>query len=318
MEQLVQTIVLGAIVVGIGTLIVSRVRQRWLVWVIVIWLFAPLTVMVPMFGLGAMFSPAAGSALYALVFAVMLIGTIILLPWLLVAAIGVGIGLSLRSKRSPAPPQSSAQSIPQTPPPPIASRTALPPQTILSTEASKPHFSQDSPDGAIRIDIEPIEWASSQWVNTPRIVETATGRVLCDLLGSDWEANTAFPRERCVWLGLRRYRSPGYLFADFDLDANRYRIALQSLDAPDEEGPLGDISERLEHWWQRATALAQTHADKETPAPSPGPFAAWRTALVILIGALAAIAALSYLSVTYDIDPPHVPAVPHFPKVPVR
>jgi hypothetical protein len=319
MEQLIQTIVIGAIVAGLGALVVANLRQGWLVWAILIWLFLPLIVMVPIFTLGALTSPASGTGLYALVFAVMLIGTIILLPWLITAGIGVAVGLAMRRKRLPEPPvpasANAEQPKPQTPSPSVAPPPFLP-QSHLAENAPTPHFSQTSPDGSLRVDIEPVEWGNSQWVNTPRVLETATGRILCDLFGSDWEANTSFPHDRQVWLGLRRYRSPGHLFADFDLAANRYRIALRSLDKPEEEGPLGDISERLEFWWQRATALASANAPGRAPVPSPGPFAAWRTALVILIGALAAIAVLTYLSVTYDIDPPHVPAVPHIPRMP--
>jgi hypothetical protein len=191
------------------------------------------------------------------------------------------------------------------------------PQTRLSAGAPKPHFSQSSPDESIRIDIEPIEWARGQVVHTPRVVESASGRILCDLLGSDWEANTAFPRERYIWLGLRRYRSPGYLFVEFDLDADRYRIAVNSLESPDEEGALGDISDRLEHWWRHATAMASAQAIPEHRVPTPGPFAAWRTALAILIGAIVAIAALTYLSVTYNFDAPRLPMkAPHIPRLP--
>jgi hypothetical protein len=104
---------------------------------------------------------------------------------------------------------------------------------------------------------------------------------------------------------------------EFDLDADRYRIALNSLESPDEEGTLGDISDRLEHWWARATALASAQAPKEHPIPAPGPFAAWRTALVILVGAVVAIAVLTYLSVTYNIDVPRLPVkAPHIPRLP--
>jgi hypothetical protein len=204
--------------------------------------------------------------------------------------------------------------------PSSAERAIAPPSTSLpqhhlAANAAKPHVSQESPDGSVRVDIEPVEWGNSQWVHTPRVVETANGRILCDLFGTDWQADTAFPRERYVWLGLRRYRSPGHLFAEFDLDADRYRIALRSLDLPDEEGPLGDISARLEAWWARATALASTSANQPPAPPSPpGPFAAWRTALVILVGALAAIAGLTWFSMKTGIEPPKVPLIIRVPS----
>jgi len=236
-----------------------------------------------------------------------------LVPWVVICLLGFAIGIAMRRKRRPAEPAVEDAVAPASAvPAPIASPAgpsvaARPPQRSLPADAGTPHFSQASPDGSLRIDIEPVEWANSQWVHTPRVVETANGRILCDLLGSDWEAQAAFPREHYAWLGLRRYRSPGHLFAEFDLDADRYRIALTSLEAPDEEGPLGDMSERLEHWWPRATALAMDGAVLPQPVQTPHPFAAWRTALVILVGALAAIAGLTFLSEKYGVEPPHVP-----------
>lgn len=324
MQDIVQLIAIGAVFVWIGALIASRIRQRWLVPALLIWLFAPAIPMALIFALGALFSPVTGSALYNLTFGVMLIGVIVLVPWVVAAGIGIAIGLVLRRKRPPEPfvqadpmVKRAEASVPLSPPS-VSPSPSAPPQTYLSADASKPHFSQTSPDGSIRIDIEPVEWASSQFIHTPRVIEAASGRVLCDLLGSDWEAHASFPRDRYVWLGLRRFRSPGHLFVEFDLDADRYRIALSTLDAPDEEGPLGDISTRLDHWWQQATAIAAARADKETPAPAsaPGPFAAWRTALALLIGALAAIAGLTYLSMTYGVEPPKIPIIRHVPSMP--
>jgi hypothetical protein len=309
MLEIVQLVIIGVFLAGLGAMIVARIRQRWLVAAILLWLFAPAIPMVLILGLGSLSSPAPGSGAYNLAFGVMLIGVIILVPWIVVAGIGVAIGLAMRRKGSPEPLISSAKS-----PVPVAG----PPQSQLADEAPSPHFTQTSPDGSIRIEIQPVEWARDQFVHTPRITEAATGRVLCDLLGTDWDVNLSYPRDRTIWLGLRRYSAPGHLFADFDLDANRYRIALGSLDTPDEEGPIGDISDRLETWWKRAAATARVELTKEGPhAPTPGPFAAWRTALVILIGALIAIAGLTYMSVTYNIDPPKLPhGVPHIPHMP--
>lgn len=301
MLEIVQLIIVGIFLTGLGAMILSRIRQGWLIPTILLWLFAPAILMALILAFGTLASPASGSGAYNLAFGVMLIGVIILVPWMAIAGVGIAIGLFLRRKRQPETPISPAPS-------------AVPAATLPPT----PHFTQTSPDGSIRIEIQPVEWARDQFVHTPRITETATGRVLCDLLGTDWDVNLSYPRDRTIWLGLRRYSAPGHLFADFDLDANRYRIALGSLDTPDEEGPIGDISDRLETWWKRAAANARVEVTKEGPnAPTPGPFAAWRTAFVILIGALIAIAGLTYMSVTYNIDPPKLPhGVPHIPHMP--
>jgi hypothetical protein len=308
MLEIVQLVVVGVVLAGIGALIIARIRQRWLVPAILLMLFAPAIPMALILLLGTLSSPAPGSGAYNLAFGVMLIGVIILVPWVVIAGICVAIGLVLRRKRPPEPRIPAATRTAPAPPP----TSTRPPGGVPA-----PHFTQTSPDGSIRIEIQPVEWARDQFVHTPRITEIATGRVLCDLLGTDWDANIAYPRDRTIWLGLRRYSAPGHLFADLDLDANRYRIALASVDTPDEEGPLGDISARLEAWWKRAAATARTELTKEGyNVPTPGPFAAWRTALVILIGAIAAIAGLTWYSVAYNVDPPRIThGVPHIPRM---
>jgi len=306
MAEVIQLIAIGGVLVWISAMIAARTSSRKLGWAIALWLFAPAIPMAAVLAIGTVLSAGPGGALYNASFAIMLIGAIILVPWFVLCGIGFAIGFARRRKRAP-----EAQSAPRQAPPTAA------PQAHIAASAAKPHFSHSAPDGSIRIDIEPVEWASGQFVNTPRVIETANNRILCDLLGTDWEAHTAFPRERYIWLGLRRFRSPGHLFAEFDLDADRYRIALQSLETPDEEGLIGDITDRLEHWWPQATTLAASRGTKEQPAPSPGPFAAWRTALILLVGALAAIAGLTYLSVNYGIDPPRLPTgIPHIPHMP--
>lgn len=193
MLELAQLAVVGIVLVGIGALIVSRIRQRSLVPAILIWLLAPLIVMIPIFALGALTSPASGTPLYGLVFAVMLIGTIILVPWLVAASIGVGIGLVLRRKRLPEMP-----------------------------------FRQSSPNSHSQAITDPLERADGHRASTP---------------------------------------SPA------------------------------------------------SEPNRETALAGPGPFAAWRTALVLLVGALIAIALLSYLSVTYGVDPPKISTVPHIPRL---
>lgn len=315
MQDLVPILMLALIPAGISVLLVSLVSKRWLGLMLLLWLCAPAIAMALILTIGSAFSPAQGSTASNAIFAMMLLGMIVLVPWLVACLIGFAIGFALRRRRAPLEPVLEAEAAPDpvlptpavTIQPAISSATARPPQRMAAVDAPDPHFSHASPDGSIRIDIEPVEWASSQWVHTPRVVEAEGGRILCDMLGSDWEAQTAFPRERYVWLGLRRYRTPGHLFAEFDLAADRYRIALHSLDTPEEEGVLGDISGRLEVWWERATALAYEGAPMPPPSPKPHPFAAWRMALVILGGAIAAIAGLTWFSIETGYDPPSVP-----------
>ncbi len=318
MDQVVQLIGLGAGLLAVSALIAARTSRRKVVLVSLLWLFGPALLMALAMGLGGLIAPQQGSGAWNGIFAIMLIGTIVVLPWMAVAGAGLLIGAALRRKwpprEPPAPPPTDAPqpatAAPLRPPAPLGA----PPQHYLPAGTGPREVNQTSPDGSIRVDIDPNEWGHGQWVYSPRVVETATGRILCDLHGSDWQADLAFPRDRYVWLGLRRYRTPGFLFAGFDLAEDRYRIALGSLDTPDEEGPIGDISDRLEQWWRLATRnAALTMPQPLHPGARPHPFPAWRQALLILIGAIVAIAGISWYAVRNDIDAPRVPTVIRVP-----
>lgn len=305
------------LIVGAAVIVWRMHGRRQKIYLLVLALF-PLLLMAAVLMLGAIFSPSHDSGFSNLAFGIMLIGIVAVLPWMAACTIGFFIGAMLR-RRYPPPepvPVETAGAAEVAPPPPVLLRSV---PAIVQPVTSQPAHQEFSPDGSIRVDIQPVEWAQSQFAATPRVVRVSDGQVLCDLLGSDWDTHVAFPRDAYVWLGLRRYRAPGYMFVEFDLAADCYGIALKSLDEPDEVGPLGDVTDRLEAWWEKASATALYRSDKEHPV-SVGPagrFAAWRSALVILVGTLAAIAVLSWLSVKYDIDPPRVPtSVPHIPHMP--
>lgn len=119
-------------------------------------------------------------------------------------------------------------------------------ETAGAPEASQ-GYQEISPDGSIRVDLDVQEWSNSHWVNSPRVIETATGRVLLDLWGTDWDATVSFPSARKVYLFLRRYRRGGVLAVDLDLARETYRIVLESNhEGPRSEAPLNDIAAGLE------------------------------------------------------------------------
>lgn len=312
-NQIIGLLMVAVPLIAGAAAIVARSRGSRLVRNMALLAFAPAILMALVLGIGSLFSPAHDSPFSQLAFAVMLIGIFAVIPWAIVCAIGFAIGYRIR-RRNPPPEPLAVTAAP--PPQPTLSR---PPPRIIPADISQPAHQEFSPDGSIRVDIHPVEWASSQFAATPRVVRTSDGQILCNMLGTDWDAQVSYPREAYVWLGLRRYCSPGYLFAEFDLAADRYRIATSSLDTPDEEGALGDVTNRLEFWWEKTSATAAAPImDAQPPLPpKPHPFAAWRTALVLLIGTLAAIAGLTYMSEKTGIDPPHLPmSVPHIPRFP--
>lgn len=306
------------LIVGAAVIVWRMHGRKQKIYLLVLALF-PLLLMASVLVLGAIFSPSHDSGFSNLAFAVMLIGMFAVVPWMVVCVFGFFLGAMLRRRYpppEPVPVETAVGTEVTAPPPPVLSRPA---PALVPPDRSQPAHQEFSPDGSIRVDIQPVEWAQSQFAATPRVVRVSDGQVLCDLLGSDWDAHVAYPRDSYVWLGLRRYRAPGHMFVEFDLAADRYGIALNSLDEPDEVGPLGDVTDRLEVWWEKASATALYRADKEHPVSlrPVGRFAAWRSALVILIGAIVAIAVLSWLSIKYDIDPPRLPtSVPHIPRIP--
>lgn len=317
-SQIIGLLVLAVPLIAGAAAIVWRMHGRKQIYSLLVLGLFPLLLMGGVLVLGAIFSPAHDSGFSNLAFAVMLIGIFAAVPWLVVSALGFAIGYAVRRKYPPAelaPEPSSAPSA-------LAAEAAAVPvlltPRIAPVDVKEPAHREFSPDGSIRVDIHPVEWAAGAFAASPRVVRVSDGQVLCNLLGTDWDAHVSYPREAYVWLGLRRYRSPGHLFVEFDLAADRYRIALSSLEEPDEEGALRDVSDRLELWWEKASTAAIGRGDKEHPVSvPPGRFAAWRAALVILIGAVIAIAGLTWLSLRYDIDPPHTPTrFPHIPRFP--
>jgi hypothetical protein len=98
----------------------------------------------------------------------------------------------------------------------------------------------ESPDHTVRVDLAAVEWSNSHWVESPRVTDLATGRVVLDLWNTDWDATVSFPRDRCVRLGFRRYRHAGALAVEIDLVRESYRVLFPSSDPPAlPEAPLG-------------------------------------------------------------------------------
>lgn len=66
-----------------------------------------------------------------------------------------------------------------------------------------------SPDGSIRLDMLVSEWSVSLWTHGPRLVEAESGKVLLDLWGTGWDAQTAWTEHSGMRIDLRRYDWPG-------------------------------------------------------------------------------------------------------------
>lgn len=158
----------------------------------------------------------------------------------------------------------------------------------IAQPPGRPAQRRFSPDGLIRVDMDPQEWSSSQWVLAPRIIDVGSKRMLLDLSNTDWDATVAFPAERTIRLDMRRFRG-GTASVDIDLTQETYRIT----------GCSG--LEMLRPGGSLAALAAALGSAVTTPAPyratlPASRWAAWRSALAILALTLCAIGAASYLS----------------------
>ena len=80
-----------------------------------------------------------------------------------------------------------------------------------------------SPDGTIRVELAMVEWSNTHWVNSPRVTDVATGRIMLDLWNTDWDAEVSFPVARVV-LDLRRYHAGGGCGANLHIDTDLFEI----------------------------------------------------------------------------------------------
>lgn len=148
------------------------------------------------------------------------------------------------------------------------------------------------------MDIAWLEWSNSHWVQSPRVLDLAGGRTVLDLWGTDWDAVVTFPEPRSVRLALRRYRHSGGWTVVINLASETYQIVSEpGSQSPLPPGKLEEIAPALDAATDRADAFFRRGQPVPVHPRASGrhAFAAWRTALQLLLGALAAIAALTYL-----------------------
>jgi hypothetical protein len=177
----------------------------------------------------------------------------------------------------------------------------------ITMHRAPPFYRRVAPDGTARVDLDTVEWSNSHWVNSPRVIDLADGRVVLDLWGSDWDAAVSFPGERRVRLGFRRYHQGASLAAEIDLSRDTYRIVSElGHEGPLPEAPLRDIASGLEESAQRVVRAASINPSVFTHGHAPTaihPLAAWRWALLILVGALLLIAVATYLTMRLSPEP---------------
>jgi hypothetical protein len=167
-----------------------------------------------------------------------------------------------------------------------------------------------SPDGSIRVELAAAEWSNTHWVNAPRVIEVASDRILLDLWGTDWDADASFPIERCVALSLRRYHFGGGCQAMLHLAGDGFAI-FEDTPGPPVRGSLAAIVPALE----AAASRSAARVPRAAPTPQRVGLRQLLVALAILIGALAAIGAISFVAVNLtQAPPPKLSTVPQMPQ----
>jgi hypothetical protein len=159
-----------------------------------------------------------------------------------------------------------------------------------------------SPDGTIRVDLAAVEWSNSHWVNAPRVTDLASGKIVLDLWNTDWDAVPSFPANRRLRLECRRYHVGGGLAVELDLARGTYRIFVgSSHQDPLPEAPLAGIAQGMEAASRKVAgtvAVARGHGASIEVTPLHA-LAAWRTALLMLVGALVLMALVAFLAMHY-------------------
>jgi hypothetical protein len=169
-----------------------------------------------------------------------------------------------------------------------------------------------SPDGSLRVELAAAEWSNTHWVDSPRVIEVASDRILLDLWGTDWDAEASFPVERCVALSLRRYHFRGDCEAMLHL-ADDWFVIYEGTPGAQIRSPLAAMVPALEAAARRSSALAP-----RLPARMPRRVGLRQiaVALAILTSALAAIGVISFVAVRLapQEPPPKLSTVPEMPR----
>ncbi len=140
-----------------------------------------------------------------------------------------------------------------------------------------------SPDQSIRLDLLISEWSVSLWTHAPRITEVATGRLLLDLWGTSWDAQTAWIGSNGLRLDLRRFDCGGVFSLLIDFAGKTYRSA----EANSRPRALNDLRRGIDEAFEQAhrhyldsltaPAIESTATHTQPAAPSDaGPFDASR------------------------------------------
>lgn len=101
-----------------------------------------------------------------------------------------------------------------------------------------PSYRRISTDGSSRVDLLSVEWSNSHWVNSPRVIEIASGRVVLDLWNTDWDATVSVLEGSMVRLDMIRYRQGG----NASLNSTSPQTRFASIVSDEVEAPIDRVA----------------------------------------------------------------------------
>lgn len=139
------------VAVTLPAIVVASVPQRWLRRAMLFWVLLPLVVFFCVITWEIMTSPEVDNALGKALFALLLVGSIAAVPWLIACAIGFGLGFALRRLLGRVPPKANSTHPIWKPTAATSNATAAPPGVASSEHHAKDHHtvSRGFPNDAV-------------------------------------------------------------------------------------------------------------------------------------------------------------------------
>lgn len=122
-----------------------------------------------------------------------------------------------------------------------------------------PHKRWIAPDASMRVDTIPTEWRNGGWVDGPKVIEIATGRVLINLWGTDWNALPNFPNANGACLRMSRFGKGGEVTLDLDIATDRFNIVIAGHPQLSRSGRLEEVEVTLMDAIRRFDLVASGH-----------------------------------------------------------
>jgi hypothetical protein len=269
---------------GLPALLVLLVAQRRLWRAMIGWLLLPLVILLAALLREMVMQADQATAGAAFIKAAQFLFPPLIIIWGILSVVGFAMGFVLRNVFRP---QATAFVQPASiaPSPPVQDRIPGP----------RPDRMQN---GGVQVDFLPLEWGGNgRWIYGPRVTAIATGAILLDLWNTDADAIATFPAQGVVRLDVFLYANRHSYLVTIDYPHQSYRIDDRT------QGNVRRIEGRLEDLplafdkanFPLPSIAAQPYAPQLTQNVTHR-FAAWRSAVLILVCALSVIGTIAVVA----------------------